>query len=105
MKIQEATCGWWIQAALALVLASSTTMRAQTTVSWSVDWKTQEVVERFHELNRIPRGPGNELGVRTWLQQWGKTNGFQVRTDDTGNVFIRVGRTDSVRSVTNHDYF
>ena len=43
----------------------------------------------FDALTRIPRGSGNEAGVRSYLQAFARDQGFACETDEFGNVLLR----------------
>lgn len=44
----------------------------------------------FKAITLIPRGSGNEAGIRDWLLGWAEKHGFKGETDDVGNLLIRV---------------
>lgn len=44
----------------------------------------------FHELTQIPRGSGNEEGVRAYLENFAKEKNISFEQDEIGNVLLRV---------------
>ena len=46
------------------------------------------VLEYFKQICKIPRGSGNEEGIRNFLVSWANENGFTNATDATGNLVI-----------------
>ena len=55
-----------------------------------MDLKTREIMDRFEEINRIPRCSKNEEKISQWFQQWASDHGFKVHRDSTGNICIKV---------------
>ena len=55
-----------------------------------METKTREIIDRFEQINAIPRCSKNEQAICRWLQQWAKHNGFSVRSDTAGNMVISV---------------
>ncbi|MCG8452510.1 MAG: aminoacyl-histidine dipeptidase [Spirochaetales bacterium] len=51
---------------------------------------TQRVLDIFNEMNRVPRQSGHLEKIHPWLMEWGQNHGFEVLTDDSLNVIIRV---------------
>ncbi|HWR24664.1 MAG TPA: aminoacyl-histidine dipeptidase [Methanosarcina sp.] len=56
--------------------------------------KTQEIFKVFEEINRIPRCSKHEEKLSFWLQTWGKSRGFEVKTDFLNNVIIKAPATE-----------
>jgi dipeptidase D len=52
--------------------------------------KTQEILKVFEEINRIPRCSKYEEKLSIWLQEWGRSRGFEIKTDPLNNVLIKV---------------
>jgi len=48
------------------------------------------VLAHFERVSAIPRGTGNEAGIRAWLQAWAGGRGLSHAADATGNLVIRV---------------
>lgn len=44
----------------------------------------------FKAITQIPRGSGNEAGIRDWMLGWAEKHGFVGETDEIGNLLIRV---------------
>lgn len=55
--------------------------------------KTQQILEVFEEINRIPRRSKNEAQISLWLQEWGRSRDFEVKADDLNNVLIKIPAT------------
>ncbi len=55
--------------------------------------KTQQILEVFEEINRIPRRSKHEDQISIWLQEWGLSRGFEVKADSLNNVLIKVPST------------
>ncbi|AKJ37551.1 aminoacyl-histidine dipeptidase PepD1 [Methanosarcina barkeri CM1] len=55
--------------------------------------KTQQILEVFEEINKIPRRSKHEEQISTWLQEWGRSRGFEVKADSLNNVLIKVPAT------------
>ncbi|MCC4767368.1 beta-Ala-His dipeptidase [Methanosarcina sp. DH1] len=55
--------------------------------------KTQQILEVFQEINKIPRRSKHEEQISTWLQEWGRSRGFEVKADSLNNVLIKVPAT------------
>ncbi len=55
--------------------------------------KTKQILETFQEINKIPRRSKNEEQISTWLQEWGRSRGFEVRADSSNNVLIKAPAT------------
>jgi len=52
--------------------------------------KAQIVLKWFEEISKIPRCSKNEAAICSWLENWGKTRGFNVRRDKAMNLVIKV---------------
>lgn len=52
--------------------------------------KTRQILEKFEEINKIPRCSKHEEKISIWLQNWAKTAGFDFKFDAVGNVLIKV---------------
>lgn len=52
--------------------------------------RTEALLERFQELNNIPRGSGNIDPPFQYLTTWAKENNFPYDTDETQNIVIKV---------------
>lgn len=46
------------------------------------------VLDYFKQICKVPRGSGNEEGIRNFLISWAQNNGFAHATDATGNLVI-----------------
>lgn len=55
--------------------------------------KTEQILEVFEEINKIPRRSRNEEKLSIWLQEWGRSKGFEVKADALNNVLIKVPAT------------
>ena len=55
--------------------------------------KTQQILKIFEEINKIPRRSKNEEKLSIWLQEWGRSRGFEVKADALNNVLIKVPAT------------
>jgi dipeptidase D len=53
----------------------------------------QRLWHYFFEISCIPRESGNEAGVRVYLLDFAKKNGFESHTDAVGNVILRAKAT------------
>jgi len=56
--------------------------------------KVKEILDVFEEINKVPRQSKNEEKISRWLVDWGKKNGFNVKTDEAMNVLIEVPATE-----------
>ncbi|RXA21961.1 aminoacyl-histidine dipeptidase [Methanosarcina sp. MSH10X1] len=52
--------------------------------------KTQQILEVFEEINKIPRRSKQEAQISIWLQEWGRSRGFEVKADALNNVLIKI---------------
>lgn len=55
--------------------------------------KTEQILKIFEEINKIPRCSRHEEKLSIWLQQWGRSRGFEVKADSLYNVLIKVPAT------------
>lgn len=55
--------------------------------------KTQQILKVFEEINKIPRRSKHEEQISIWLQEWGRSRGFEVRADSLNNVLIKAPAT------------
>ncbi len=51
---------------------------------------TEKILSIFEHIAAIPRGSGNEAGVRTWLQAWAEERHYHARVDAKGNLAVYV---------------
>lgn len=51
----------------------------------------KKVIDFFREINRIPRGSGNEKGISDYLVGFARERGLEVLQDEALNVLIRKG--------------
>lgn len=52
--------------------------------------KTIEILKWFEEINKIPRGSGNEAQIGEWMINWAKSHNLEGKKDKKGNVIINV---------------
>ncbi len=52
--------------------------------------KTEEIIGVFHDISQIPRCSKEEDRIAEWLVEWGKSKGFEVKTDKVKNILIKV---------------
>jgi len=52
--------------------------------------KTNEVLKWFEEITKIPRCSKHEEKIAAWLMDWAREHGFEVKSDQVGNVAIKV---------------
>jgi dipeptidase D len=60
--------------------------------------KTQQILEVFEEINKIPRRSKHEAQISIWLQEWGQSRGFEVKADSLNNVLIKAPATAGYES-------
>ena len=60
--------------------------------------KTQKILEVFEEINKIPRRSKHEAQISIWLQEWGRSRGFEVKADSLNNVLIKAPATAGYES-------
>lgn len=51
---------------------------------------TEPILDRFRAVSAHPRRSKEEARIRAWLVAWAQEQGFETRTDDTGNLVIAV---------------
>ncbi len=49
-----------------------------------------EILNWFEKVSAIPRCSGNEAAISQWLMNWAKENHFEVKTDKTQNLLLKV---------------
>lgn len=52
-----------------------------------------DTFDYFRQISRIPRGSGNEEGMRQFLLKWASENGFKAFKDESGNIIVRCPAT------------
>lgn len=52
--------------------------------------KTKRILDIFSEIAKIPRCSKNEERICQWLVDWAKQHHFDVKTDNIGNVLIKI---------------
>ena len=57
--------------------------------------KTNEILNRFEQINQIPRCSNNEQAISQWLTNWAESNNFAVSTDKAQNLLIKVPGYDN----------
>jgi dipeptidase D len=62
--------------------------------------KTQQILEVFEEINKIPRRSKHEEQISTWLQEWSRSRGFETKTDSLNNILIKVPATAGYENST-----
>lgn len=72
--------------------------RTATVKSYKMDTNTQNVINCFQQICKVPRGSGNEAGIREFMINWANENKFDNNVDETGNVFIRVPATKGMEN-------
>ena len=63
------------------------------TKSYKMDANTKNVINFFEQISQVPRGSGNEAGIREFMVNWAKENKFKYSVDETGNLIIKVPAT------------
>lgn len=53
----------------------------------------QDLLNIFQQVSAIPRASQHEHLISTWLQNWASRKGLQSKTDNAGNLLIRVDAT------------
>lgn len=61
--------------------------------SYKMDTNTKNVVKYFEQISKVPRGSGNEAGIREFMVNWANENKFENQVDQTGNVLIKIPAT------------
>ena len=59
----------------------------------TMDAKTKATLDWFEKIAQIPRCSKNETKIREWLLDWAKGKSLESKTDDAGNVVIKVPAT------------
>ena len=54
---------------------------------------TEAVIKWFRDISDIPRESKKEEKIRAWLLDWAKGRSYETKTDDAGNVLIKVPAT------------
>lgn len=62
--------------------------------------KTQQILEVFEEINKIPRRSKHEEQISIWLQEWSRSRGFETKTDSLNNVLIKIPATAGYENST-----
>lgn len=57
------------------------------------DSPTPGILILFEQINRFPRGSGNEAELRRYLKTWAQNRGYGTRQDPAGNLLIKVPPT------------
>jgi dipeptidase D len=55
--------------------------------------RTLQILKTFEKINTIPRCSKHEEKLSIWLQEWGRSRGFEVKADALNNVLIKVSAT------------
>lgn len=58
--------------------------------------RSDQVLELFERINRIPRCSGNEQQIARWLMEWADSNGLAAEQDEARNVLIRVPASEGL---------
>lgn len=66
--------------------------------SYKMDENTKKVINYFEQICQIPRGSGNEAGIREYLIGWANENKYDNNVDEVGNLFIRVPATKGMEN-------
>lgn len=59
---------------------------------------TTGILEYFTNLSKIPRTSGHEQAIHAYIVDWAKTNQFEVKEDQIGNVCITVPATKGMEN-------
>jgi len=62
------------------------------------DLKPELIWRLFEEITSIPRCSKHEEGIRNYIIEKAKNGGFESKTDDTGNVVVKVPATPGYES-------
>lgn len=54
---------------------------------------TEAVIKWFRDISDIPRESKKEEKIRAWLLDWAKGNSYEAKTDEAGNVVVKVPAT------------
>lgn len=55
--------------------------------------KTLQILKTFEEIDRIPRCSKHEEKIARWLEDWARSSGFEVKSDQVNNLLIKVPAT------------
>ena len=61
--------------------------------AYKMDTNTKRVINYFEQISKVPRGSGNEAGIREFMVNWANEQKFENKVDSTGNVLIKVPAT------------
>ncbi|MCL2142522.1 MAG: hypothetical protein FWH46_06625, partial [Methanimicrococcus sp.] len=64
-------------------------MESKSQFKWS-DAEFETVLSFFEEISKIPRPSKHEKEIASYVEEFGKKNGFETRRDEFDNVVIRV---------------
>jgi dipeptidase D len=64
--------------------------------------QTQQVVDIFLDLSKIPRGSGNEKKIREYIIALARKTGHEFETDKAGNVIVTVPATGVFEANNNY---
>jgi len=59
----------------------------------------QTVLLFFEEISKIPRCSKHEEKIASYLENFGKTNGFETKRDDSNNILIKVPASPNCESL------
>ena len=68
------------------------------TKSYKMDTNTKNVISFFEQISKVPRGSGNEAGIREFMADWANKNKFETKIDKTGNLLIKVPATKGMEN-------
>lgn len=63
-----------------------------------MDNYTGVVLDYFEKISAVPRGSGSEAGIRSWLEAWAESRGFESKTDATGNLLVTVPGSEGMEA-------
>ena len=55
--------------------------KAKEVKSYKMDANTKNVVNFFEQISKVPRGSGNEAGIREFLVNWANENKFDNKVE------------------------
>jgi dipeptidase D len=55
--------------------------------------KTRQILDRFEQINSIPRCSGKEDKLLQWLVHWAEENQFLYKKDSAGNMVVKLAAT------------
>ena len=67
--------------------------KTNETKAYKMDTNTKNVIHFFEQICKVPRGSGNEAGIREFMVNWANENKFENYVDQTGNLLIKVPAT------------